>query len=287
MSHHDARDRSRAAGLPGGPAAVAGRGHGSGVGRLRDVAVKGRAAQPLSGVNLDVEPGTLTLLLGGPENGVESVLLVLAGLLPIDSGAAEIAGVQVLPGNHGPNPTTEPQAWRHRVGFVPERPSAVGFLTVAENLALPAELADAAAADRARIGRLVHTLRLDGVRDRFPDELSDTQRRCLSLGQALAYAPDLLVVPDGPRAGHTEHTGHTQHPEPGQPGQAGQPGQPELPAPPEPPARALALALIDLVRFDGHTVVTALDDPAIRSAAEVIVQFEDGRVLRTERRGRR
>ena len=265
------------------------------VARLVGVSVHGRPdpwLAPLHGVDLRIDAGTLTVLTGDRDSGNATALLVLAGLVHADAGLVEVTGITL--GGHSPDPITEPEVWRGRVGFVPDSPTALGYLTVTENLGLPVTLAGARA-EHGRQDRLLRRVGLHSVRDRFPDELSPGQLRRLALGQALTYAPDLLVVPADPAL-----------PDPALPDPAlPDPALPD-PALPDPapagsapaasaqgsssgpsgtPRRSdLAASLIDLVALQGHTVVTALTDPVLQATAHHVVEFVDGRISRRRRR---
>ncbi len=227
------------------------------VARLRRAVVgHGRSGKtaPCFGVDLEIEPGTLTVLAGGPDSGADTVLLVLAGLLAIDEGEAEIAGMRFGPGFPLPGVPGRSTTWQTHVGYVPPTPSAVEYLTVAENLALPAVASDSPE-NESRVRRLLRTLRLESVRNRFPEELTPVQRRCLALGQALVHAPDLLVVPADPEiSSSTSASGRTRRSD-------------------------LVASLIDLVDLDGHTVVTSLAETAPWSTSTRIVEFDAGGIV--------
>lgn len=252
------------------------------VARMRGVVVgaQGRVVAPLRGIDLDVEPGTLTVLVGGPGSGTDTALLVLAGLLPPEDGDVDIVGTRIGAGSSATDPRAQPQVWRSRVGYVPQRPIAVGYLTVAENLALPATLAGSPA-DGRRAERLLQTLRLEQVAERYPDELTGIQRRCLALGQVLVYAPDLIVVAAEPPEPEPAPTVTLATSRAAGLGGALLAESPKTSTSSRAGSRtALVDSLIELVELDGHTVITAMTDPALRRASHHTVELDQGRVVR-------
>lgn len=79
----------------------------------------------LDGVNLTVAPGEVVVLLGENGAGKSTLLRTLLGLLPRARGEVTVAGL---------DPAVAPDAVRARVGFVPDRPDAPGWMTVAAYL---------------------------------------------------------------------------------------------------------------------------------------------------------
>jgi ATP-binding cassette subfamily C protein CydD/ATP-binding cassette subfamily C protein CydCD len=95
--------------------------------RLRGVAVRRDGSALLDGVDLDLPPGSRTALVGPSGAGKTTLARVLLGSTAPDEGAVLVDGV--------PLGELDPDAWRARVAYVPERPwLAPG--TVAENVRL-------------------------------------------------------------------------------------------------------------------------------------------------------
>src|SRR5262245_28121348 len=100
---------------------------------VRHVSKRFGAVVALDDVSLEVAPGTTHVLLGPSGSGKSTLLRVLLGLVAPDAGETRIDGVQVTP------------AARHRlvgrVGYVVQEGGLYPHLTVAGNVALPAEAA--------------------------------------------------------------------------------------------------------------------------------------------------
>jgi heme ABC exporter ATP-binding subunit CcmA len=142
----------------------------------------------LAGVDLDVAPGEVVLLSGGNGAGKTTLLRLVAGLLPLHQGEAEVLGHDLAR-----NRTSH----RRQLAFVGHETFCYDDLTARENVRFAARAAgaSAAAADAAleRVG-------LEGSAAVSHFRLSAGQRRRLALAVALAREPRLLLL-DEPHAG--------------------------------------------------------------------------------------
>ena len=66
---------------------------------LRDAVVLVGGFPLLSGVNLDLDPGTLTVVTGANGAGKTSLLRLLGGLVTLTSGAGTVSGVDLKSGD--------------------------------------------------------------------------------------------------------------------------------------------------------------------------------------------
>jgi sulfate transport system ATP-binding protein len=139
----------------------------------------------IDGIDLELEPGSLTALLGPSGSGKSTLLRVIAGLERADSGAVRIAGRDAtrLPAN------------RREVGFVFQHYAAFKHLTVARNIAFGLEIRRRPKAEiRRRVEELIRLVHLDGMADRYPAQLSGGQRQRMALARALAVEPEVLLL---------------------------------------------------------------------------------------------
>lgn len=157
--------------------------------RLRGaVALLGRFPA-LAGVDLDIDRRRIVLLRGSNGAGKTTLLRVLAGLVPVTEGEANVLGVDLR---------VDRRAVRHRVGLLAHGSGLYDELTVADNVrfwtrASGAEITDADAA-MTRLG-------LDGrLRDVAVGRLSTGQRRRASFACLVARRPELWLL-DEPHAG--------------------------------------------------------------------------------------
>lgn len=157
--------------------------------RLVDVVSVVDGFPVLAGASLVVERGEIVLLRGPNGAGKTSLLRVCAGLLPVQRGAAEVAGVDLV---------ANPRAVGPLVGLLGHANGLYRELTVAENVAfwgatVGASTAEVAAAmERMGVADRVATLAVD--------RLSAGQRRRVALACLVARRATVWLL-DEPHAG--------------------------------------------------------------------------------------
>jgi ABC-type lipoprotein export system ATPase subunit len=160
---------------------------------VRIYSTAGIEVQALQGLDLLIEPGELTALVGASGSGKSTLLNILAGLDTPTAGRARVAGHDLLAMS-----TRERLDYRREcVGFLWQQTSRNLFshLTAAENVALPMRLA--ARGRRARKHRTLDLLDALGVgycRDRMPAEMSGGEQQRVAIGVALANEPAVLLA---------------------------------------------------------------------------------------------
>ena len=142
----------------------------------------------LAGVDLDVLEGEVVLLSGGNGAGKTTLLRLLAGLVPLHSGTAEVLGQDL---------DADRRAHRRMVGLVGHESGCYDDLTVGENLRFAAR---AAAVDEPDERGVLDQLGLTPLVDTVHRKLSAGQRRRLAVAIALVRRPRLLLL-DEPHAG--------------------------------------------------------------------------------------
>lgn len=144
-------------------------------------------------VDLAVEPGRCTCLMGRNGVGKTTLLRAIMGSLSIRSGAVSFEG-QALDGR---------PAWlraRLGIGLVPQGRDIFSLLTVEENLLVGLAAAKDKRASRA-IGRVFELFPvLKEMMTRRGGDLSGGQQQQLAIGRALMMQPKLLIL-DEPTEG--------------------------------------------------------------------------------------
>jgi heme ABC exporter ATP-binding subunit CcmA len=142
----------------------------------------------LAGVDLDVEAGEILLLSGPNGAGKTTLLRVIAGLVPLYSGEAEVNGTDLM---------VDRRTARRSLALVGHETFCYDDLTVRENLRFVAR-ASGGRGDEAEVA--IERLGLGAVADLTHRKLSAGQRRRLALGAALVRDPQMLLL-DEPHAG--------------------------------------------------------------------------------------
>jgi sulfate transport system ATP-binding protein len=139
----------------------------------------------LDGVDLRVESGRLTALLGPSGGGKSTLLRIIGGLEEPDSGSIQIDGAEA----------TGVPAQRRNVGFVFQHYAAFKHLSVYRNVAFGLEIRKRPKDEiRARVGELLELVHLEQFADRLPAQLSGGQRQRMALARALAVEPRVLLL---------------------------------------------------------------------------------------------
>ncbi|QNQ89861.1 ATP-binding cassette domain-containing protein [Corynebacterium poyangense] len=166
--------------------------------RLQDVsAVLGsgaRTVKALSQVNLTVELGEFVAVMGPSGSGKSTLLNVAGLLLPPTTGHVFIAGIAAE--NLNKNKATELR--RTHLGFVFQHYNMINTLTLRENVALPLELDGSPT--RAALSQAEEALAevgLDGLGERYPDEVSGGQVQRAAIARAL-IGPRTVLLADEP-----------------------------------------------------------------------------------------
>jgi ABC-type lipoprotein export system ATPase subunit len=160
---------------------------------VRIFSTAGVETQALQGLDLVLQRGELTALVGASGSGKSTLLNILAGLDLPTGGRAMVAGHDLLT-----------MGGKERLSY---RRSTVGFLwqqtarnllsqlTAAENIELPMQLAKTPRrARRKYAGDLLELLGVADSSDRPVNELSGGQQQRVAIGVALANGPGVLLA---------------------------------------------------------------------------------------------
>jgi sulfate transport system ATP-binding protein len=139
----------------------------------------------LDDVNLRVDDGALTALLGPSGSGKSTLLRVIAGLEQPDAGSVTIGGHEV----------TGLPARSRGVGFVFQHYAPFKHMTVAGNIGFGMAVRRRPRSEmEARVKELLALVRLEGLAGRYPSQLSGGQLQRMALARALAVQPEVLLL---------------------------------------------------------------------------------------------
>jgi D-methionine transport system ATP-binding protein len=138
---------------------------------------------------LDVPQGAITGIIGRSGAGKSTLLRMVNGLERPSSGQVIVNGRDV-----GAASDTGLRAIRREVGMIFQHFNLLASRTVAENIALPLEIAGESA-DRIapRVNELIARVGLSAQARRYPAELSGGQKQRVGIARALATAPRVLL----------------------------------------------------------------------------------------------
>ena len=139
----------------------------------------------LDNVSLEIPNGELTALLGPSGSGKTTLLRIIAGLETADEGEIR---------HHGEDVTELPPRERN-VGFVFQHYALFRHMTVFQNIAFGMEIRKVKKdVIKASVLELLRLVRLAGMENRYPSQLSGGQRQLVALARALAVQPKVLLL---------------------------------------------------------------------------------------------
>lgn len=144
----------------------------------------------VDGISFSVEPGEMFCVVGPDGAGKTTTLRMLCGLLPPTSGSGRVLGYDLA---------TQTSKLHREIGYLSQRFSLYGDLTVDENIEFFAEINEVFDY-RARRDELLAFTRLEPYRDRLADQLSGGMKQKLALACTLVHQPKLIFL-DEPTTG--------------------------------------------------------------------------------------
>lgn len=198
----------------------------------------------LDGVDLEIERGKFTAVIGTSGSGKSTLLNMLGGLDTPTEGSVRIGGTEL-------SALDNEQATifrRKQIGFIFQNYNLVPVLTVWENIVFPISL-DGQKPDRSFIMKVVTLLGLETKLDSLPNNLSGGQQQRVAIARALASKPSIILA-DEPTGNLDSKTSDD------------------------------VIGLLKMTSREFHqTIVMITHNPAIAQMADRIVRIEDGRIV--------
>ena len=203
----------------------------------------------LRGVDLDVQPGELLMLMGPSGSGKTTLLSIMGCILTATSGSVRVAGKEVV----GLREKELAALRLEHIGFVFQGFNLFPTLTAGENVELMLDLkAVSQAKAKKRTQELLEQVGLSEKYGSFPADLSGGQRQRVAIARALAGDPKIILA-DEPTAALDSHTG-----------------------------RNVMEMMSELAHKRGRAVVTVTHDSRVLEFADRIVRIEDGAIAGQE-----
>ncbi|MEQ1949655.1 MAG: ABC transporter ATP-binding protein [Bryobacteraceae bacterium] len=204
------------------------------------------AVHALSGVDLDVTPGEVLMLMGPSGSGKTTLLSIMGCILRATSGSVRIGGQETA----GLKESELSRVRLENFGFIFQGFNLFPALTVQENVEVMLHLKSVrGSAARQRSQALLEQVGLADKRKRYPSELSGGQKQRVAIARALAGEPPIILA-DEPTAALDSHSG-----------------------------TAVMELVVNLARQRNRAVVVVTHDPRVLHYADRIVRMQDGRIV--------
>ncbi len=165
--------------------------------QIRDLSFRRGARVIFDGVDMDIERGKITAIMGPSGTGKTTLLRLIGGQLRPQRGSITVDGQQV----HALSRTALYQL-RKRMGMLFQSGALLTDMNVFENVAFP--LREHTRLPESMIRHLVlmklESVGLRGARDLMPSELSGGMARRVALARAIALDP-MMIMYDEPFTG--------------------------------------------------------------------------------------
>ena len=197
----------------------------------------------LDGVDLTVEQGSFTAVVGKSGSGKSTMLHMIGGLDTPTEGSIKVAGRELSSMNDD-----ELTIFRRRqIGFVFQSYNLVPILNAYENIVLPIEL-DGGKADKEFIMEIVRMIGMEKKLKNMPNQMSGGEQQRVAIARALAAKPAILLA-DEPTGNLDSRTSQD----------------------------VLGLLKSTGERF-GQTIVMITHNEQIAQLADTVIRIEDGRI---------
>ncbi|WP_338561113.1 ABC transporter ATP-binding protein [Paraclostridium sordellii] len=145
--------------------------------------------QALKDINLSIEKGKFTAIIGPSGSGKSTLLNCIAGLDNISSGKVLLEGkdISTLSDNGLSKLRSE------EFGFIFQSFNLIPVINVYENIILPISIDDKKV-DKEHIDNTIDKLGLKDKINKFPNELSGGQQQRVAIARALANKPKIIFA---------------------------------------------------------------------------------------------
>ena len=198
----------------------------------------------LDGVDLEIECGKFTAIIGTSGSGKSTLLNMLGGLDTPTEGSIKIGNTELAKLN-----SEQATVFRRKqIGFIFQNYNLVPVLTVWENIVFPLSL-DGQKPDKQFIMQIVKLLGLDSKLDSLPNNLSGGQQQRVAIARALASKPSIILA-DEPTGNLDSKTSDD------------------------------VIGLLKMTSKEFHqTIVMITHNPEIAQMADRVVRIEDGHIV--------
>jgi D-methionine transport system ATP-binding protein len=170
--------------------------------QLQGVTQSYGAHSALRGVDLDIAAGEVFGIIGRSGAGKSSLVRTINLLNRPGAGKVIVAGRDLTSLD-----AAQLREARREIGLIFQHFNLLSSRTVAQNVALPLELAGTDAAEMSRrVDELLDLVGLAALRDRYPSQISGGQKQRVGIARALANRPKVLLSDEATSALDPETT---------------------------------------------------------------------------------
>lgn len=198
----------------------------------------------LDGVDLDIERGKFTAIIGTSGSGKSTLLNMLGGLDTPSAGSIKVGDTELAKLN-----SEQATIFRRKqIGFIFQNYNLVPVLSVWENIIFPISLGGRKP-DKTFIMQVVKLLGLEKKLDSLPNNLSGGQQQRVAIARALASKPSIILA-DEPTGNLDTKTSDD------------------------------VIGLLKMTSKEFHqTIVMITHNPEIAQMADRVIRIEDGRIV--------
>lgn len=192
----------------------------------------------LAGVNLNIQKGSFTSIMG-PSGSGKSTLLHVGGILDMPT-----KGTLLMNGKDTSTLSGKEQATfrRNEIGFVFQRFNLMPQLSALENVLLPMIKPDL---EKAK--ELLDKMGLEGKHNKRPSQLSGGEQQRVSIARALINDPSLILADEPTGELDTKNS-------------------------------RMIMELLTELNKEGMTIIIVTHDPMAAEYAQITVQMQDGEI---------
>ncbi len=163
--------------------------------RVTDLAKRYAEADVLSGISLDVERGSVEVIVGPSGGGKSTFLRCVNGLEPFHAGEVNVGDLTLTPATNAARDARLLERLRRRVGFVFQSFNLFPHLTVLDNLTIAPRdvLRESKASAEERAHTLLDRIGLAEKAKARPAKLSGGQQQRVAIARALMMKPEVML----------------------------------------------------------------------------------------------
>lgn len=203
----------------------------------------------LKDINLSIEKGKFTAIIGPSGSGKSSLLNCIAGLDNISSGKVLLNGKDISTLNENKLSKLRSEEF----GFIFQSFNLIPVINVYENIVLPISI-DNKKVDKEYINNIIEKLGLKDKINKFPNELSGGQQQRVAIARALANKPKIIFA-DEPTGNLDSKT-----------------------------TEEVMDLLESCVKNFGQTLVMITHNNEIAKTADVCIEIKDGQIIKNSQK---